>query len=102
MHESDGVVLVYNPDSPGQDQQIGVWFDYFVKKNNLKEDQCLVFAHKGNPNNASNERFRPRTFMMIIIYAIPTRAVAFIELQMPFLFLPLILPYSAVLCPLAL
>jgi len=60
MHESDGVILVYNPDAPGQDQQIGVWFDYFVKKNGLKDDQCLVFAHRGNPNTASNERFRPR------------------------------------------
>ena len=57
MHEADGVILVYNPDTPGQDQQLNDWFDFFVKKNGLRDDQCLIFAHRSNP---SSERFRPR------------------------------------------
>ena len=58
MHESDGVLLVYNPDSPGQDQSLSDWFDFFVKKNHLREEQAMIFAHRTNPN--STDRFRPR------------------------------------------
>eukprot|EP00607_Mallomonas_marina_P002873 CAMPEP_0182428474 /NCGR_PEP_ID=MMETSP1167-20130531/23054_1 /TAXON_ID=2988 /ORGANISM="Mallomonas Sp, Strain CCMP3275" /LENGTH=155 /DNA_ID=CAMNT_0024611409 /DNA_START=119 /DNA_END=583 /DNA_ORIENTATION=- len=57
MHETDGVMLVYNPDSPGQDQQIGDWFEYFVRKNGLKDEQCIVFAHRSDATRT--ERFRP-------------------------------------------
>ena len=57
MADSDGVVLVYNPDTPGQDAQVGDWFEFFVKKNGLQDDQCIIFAHRhGN----SSDRFRPR------------------------------------------
>lgn len=56
MHEADGVIIIYNPDAPSQDQQLMDWFEFFVKKNNLKEEQCLIFAHRVNP---TTERFRP-------------------------------------------
>ena len=59
MADSDGVILVYNPDAPAQDQQIADWFEFFVRKNGLKEEQCMIFAHRGN-NGTSTERFRPR------------------------------------------
>ena len=68
MHEADGVILVYDPDAPSQDQQIGDWFDYFVKKNGLKDEQCLVFAHKSGNSGQSHERFRPRKLFSIYIY----------------------------------
>lgn len=55
MADSDGVILVYNPDAPSQEQQLGDWFEYFVKKNGLKDEQCMIFAHRsGN----SSERLR--------------------------------------------
>lgn len=57
MADTDGVVLVYNPDAPSQDQQINDWFDYFVKKNGLKDEQCMILAHKTSAG--SSERFRP-------------------------------------------
>lgn len=63
MHESDGVVLIYNPDSPLHDQQLNDWFDFFVRKNHLKDDQCLLFAHRMNSSNA-NDRFRPRKYFL--------------------------------------
>jgi hypothetical protein len=44
MAEADGVILVFSPDVPGQDQQISDWFDFFVKRNGLKEDQCMIFV----------------------------------------------------------
>jgi len=56
MAYTDGVILVYNPDSPGQDQQLSDWFDYFVKRNNLRDEQCLIFAHR----EKANEKFKPR------------------------------------------
>jgi intraflagellar transport protein 22 len=59
MVDSDGVILVYNPDKAGQDQQLNDWFDFFVKKNGLKDEQCMIFAHRGNQNESSG-RFRPR------------------------------------------
>ena len=52
MADAAGVMLVYNPDAPSQDQQIGDWFDYFVRKNGLKDEQCVVIAHRSNPTNA--------------------------------------------------
>jgi hypothetical protein len=65
--DSDGVILVYNPDAPAQDQQIGDWFEFFVKKNGLKEEQCMIFAHRGN-QGISNERFRPRKCLSLYMY----------------------------------
>ncbi len=44
MTSTDGVILVYNPDAPAQDQQIADWFDFFVRRNNLKDEQCMVFV----------------------------------------------------------
>jgi intraflagellar transport protein 22 len=58
MNEADGVLLVYNPDAPSQDQQIMDWFEFFVRKNGLSDEQCMVFAHRSNPST-SNDKFRP-------------------------------------------
>ncbi len=44
MSDADGVILMYNPDSPAQDQQIVEWFEYFVKKNGLTDEQCMMFV----------------------------------------------------------
>ncbi len=61
MADTDGVILVYNPDAPAQDQQISDWFDFFVKKNGLKDEQCMIFAHRvGN-----SEKFKARKFITI-------------------------------------
>ena len=78
MNEADGVILVYNPDSPGQDQQIGDWFEFFVRKNGLKEEQCLVLAHK---LSSGGEKFRPRKYSSIcfclLFYALFLSAIVF-------------------------
>jgi hypothetical protein len=44
MADSDGILLVYNPDAPSQDQQIMDWFEFFVRKNGLKDEQCVVLV----------------------------------------------------------
>eukprot|EP00596_Hydrurales_sp_CCMP1899_P009562 CAMPEP_0119042944 /NCGR_PEP_ID=MMETSP1177-20130426/16293_1 /TAXON_ID=2985 /ORGANISM="Ochromonas sp, Strain CCMP1899" /LENGTH=166 /DNA_ID=CAMNT_0007010069 /DNA_START=99 /DNA_END=597 /DNA_ORIENTATION=+ len=71
MADSDAVILVYNPDAPAQDQQIGDWFEFFVKKNGLKEEQCMIFAHRGN-QGISNERFRPPPLFSRVTAALTT------------------------------
>jgi len=58
MHNADGVVLVYNPDAPSQDQQLADWFDFFVRKNGLRDEQCLIFAHRSG-KTMTTDRFRP-------------------------------------------
>ena len=58
MAYTDGVILVYDPDAAGQDQQLTLWYDFFVKRNGLRDEQCLIFAHRGN----SNEKFKPRKY----------------------------------------
>lgn len=59
MVDTDAVVLVYNPDAPAQDKQLTDWFDFFVKKNGLRDEQCLIFANRPNP---TSDRIRPRKF----------------------------------------
>ena len=46
--DCDGVILMYNPDGPGQDQQLGDWHDFFVRKNGLKDEQCIIIAFTTN------------------------------------------------------
>mmetsp|Transcript_66349 Transcript_66349/g.130080 ORF Transcript_66349/g.130080 Transcript_66349/m.130080 type:complete len:111 (+) Transcript_66349:146-478(+) len=43
---ASGVVLVYNPEKAGNDNEVGNWFDVFVKDKGLNpQEQCVVFAH---------------------------------------------------------
>lgn len=51
---------------PLQDQQLSDWYDFFVKRNGLKDDQCLIFAHRQSVN--STDRFRPRKLSSITLY----------------------------------
>jgi hypothetical protein len=62
MHEADGVILVFNPDTRGSDQLLNDWFDFFVKKNGLREEQAMIFAHRSNP---ISEKIKPRKFYSV-------------------------------------
>jgi len=70
MSEADGVILMFNPDSPGQDQQILDWFDFFVKKNGLKDQQCMIFAHRAK--GSQGDRFRPPPLFSRVTAALTT------------------------------
>lgn len=41
----DGVVIVYNPENATHSSQVETWFDWFVSKGGLSQDQCLVLAN---------------------------------------------------------
>ncbi len=73
MSEANGVILVYNPDAPSQDQQLHDWFDFFVKKNGLSDQQCLIFAHRTKGNNSA-DRFRPPALFSRVSAALTTTA----------------------------
>jgi len=38
-------LLVYNPDKPQHERELERWYSYFAIQQNLKESQCLIFAH---------------------------------------------------------
>lgn len=79
MHEADGVLLVFNPDVSllfvmcgcvhwctahfqvrGSDQLLNDFFEFFVRKSGLREEQAMIFAHRGN---GMNEKIKPREFV---------------------------------------
>jgi Rab-like protein 5 len=70
MQSADGCILVYNPDAPAQDQQIGDWFEYFVRRNSMRDEQCVVFAHR--TNESRTERFRPPPLFSRVTAAMTT------------------------------
>lgn len=75
-HNADGVILIYNPDAPSQDHQLNDWFEFFVKGTGLREEQCLVMAHRtgfvgANAVNAA-ERFRPPPLFSRVSAALTT------------------------------
>ena len=72
MANADGIILVYNPEAPAQDQQLTDWFEFFVRKNGLKDEQCMIFANKAANAKASNERFRPPPLFSRVTAAVLT------------------------------
>ena len=68
--DADGVILVYNPDSPGQDQQLGDWFEFFVRKNGLRDEQCMVIAFRQAGDN--QQRFQPPPLFSRVTAALQT------------------------------
>ena len=71
IQDADGVILVYNPDAPAQDQQVGDWFEYFVKRHGLRDDQCIVLAHRVNAE-AKSGKFRPPPLFSKVTAAMTT------------------------------
>jgi Rab-like protein 5 len=74
MQDAVGIILVYNPEGPGQDQQLGDWFEFFVRKNGLKDEQCIAIALRTTENNV--EKFRPPPLFSKVTAALHTVANA--------------------------
>ncbi len=56
MADADGTVLIYNVDAPSQEREIADWHDIFVRRNGLKDEQCLLMALK---SQQSTEKSKP-------------------------------------------
>ena len=50
INDANGVILVYNPAKPAQEQEITIWYDTFVKGSGLSDDQCLVILQTSTMN----------------------------------------------------
>ncbi|CAM9142806.1 unnamed protein product [Hapterophycus canaliculatus] len=60
MKGMDGVVLIYNPEIPTHDIEVGIWYDQFVKRSKLENAQCQVIAHRASPTPAPRSRPPPK------------------------------------------
>jgi len=53
--DTNGVLIVYNPDQANQDKELETWYTQFVHSQGLKDSQCIVFAHH-RPSAADTTR----------------------------------------------
>eukprot|EP00903_Cladosiphon_okamuranus_P009289 g8863.t1 len=56
----DGVLLIYNPEIPTHDTEVGIWYDQFVKRAKLDTKQYQVIAHRASPTPAPRSRLPPK------------------------------------------
>ena len=56
----DGVILVYNPEIPSHDTEVGLWYDQFVKEQGIPDAKCLVFVHRVDPKGGYRSRPPPK------------------------------------------
>eukprot|EP00957_Ditylum_brightwellii_P124791 9511776-Ditylum_brightwellii.AAC.1 len=45
----NGVILVYDPDRPNHEGEIGLWYDHFVRIPGISDDRCIIFVHTKDP-----------------------------------------------------
>ena len=57
---ADGVILVYNPEQPTHDQEVGLWYDQYVKNAGISDKKCLVLVHRSKPDAAYRSRAPPK------------------------------------------
>jgi Rab-like protein 5 len=43
--DSSGVILILNPDDSSHIRDLNSWYTYYIDQQQLKENQCIVFAH---------------------------------------------------------
>jgi hypothetical protein len=61
MHECDAVILCYDAIDRAQEQEVSLWFEWFVKNPKLDDRQkCLVFAHSSGAERPRGRVTPPR------------------------------------------
>ncbi|XP_051981863.1 intraflagellar transport protein 22 homolog [Xyrauchen texanus] len=56
MKDSNGVVIVFNPDVPSHLKEIETWHSTFISSQGLLEAQCLLIAHHKPGSGADTTR----------------------------------------------
>lgn len=56
MKDSNGVVIVFNPDIPSHLEEIETWHSAFISSQGLQDSQCLLIAHHKPGSGADNAR----------------------------------------------
>ena len=60
-----GVMFVFNPGQPHCEKHLQNWYNYFVGQNNLKDSQCVSFAHHKDPNENRDDPRLPKELSKI-------------------------------------
>lgn len=56
MKDSNGVVIVFNPDVPSHLKEAEMWHSSFISSQGLQDSQCLLMAHHKPGSAADNGR----------------------------------------------
>lgn len=69
MKDSNGVVLVFNPDVPSHLKEVETWHSTFISSQGLLETQCLLIAHHkpGSGADTGHPSLGTETFLAISI-----------------------------------
>ncbi|XP_062845176.1 intraflagellar transport protein 22 homolog isoform X2 [Trichomycterus rosablanca] len=54
MKDSNGVVIVFNPDVPSHLKEVETWHSTFISSQGLQAGQCLLIAHHKPGSGADN------------------------------------------------
>ena len=61
MQEADAVILVYDAVDRAQEQEVSLWFEWFVKNPGLDDRQrCLVLVHSAGAERPRGRVTPPR------------------------------------------
>lgn len=56
LKDSNGVVIVFNPDIPSHLKEIETWHSTFISSQSLQIGQCLLIAHHKPGSGADTSR----------------------------------------------
>lgn len=56
MKDSNGVIVVFNPDVPNHLKEIETWHSMFISSQAFQDSQCLLMAHHKPGSGADNGR----------------------------------------------
>lgn len=56
MKDSNGVVIIFNPDVPSHLKEIETWHSMFISSQGLVDNQCLLISHYKPGSKVEDER----------------------------------------------
>ncbi|XP_005988632.1 intraflagellar transport protein 22 homolog [Latimeria chalumnae] len=56
MKDSNGVIIVFNPDLPSHLKELEAWYSSFVLQQRLQDSQCILIAHHKPGSGADKGR----------------------------------------------
>ncbi|KAF7688675.1 intraflagellar transport protein 22 homolog [Silurus meridionalis] len=71
MKDSNGVVIVFNPDIPSHLKEVETWHSTFISSQSLQAGQCLLIAHHkpGSGADMSRPQLAPQLNKLPLIHS---------------------------------
>ncbi len=80
MQDADAIILVYDAVDRAQEQEVSLWFEWFVKNPGLDDRQrCLVLAHSAGAERPRGRVTPPRALQSAAFATTNFEDVALIE-----------------------